>query len=270
MDNIKNAVNESMHASKLHDGWPTCSDDSTINNERIEIISTEDERLKIIGRELADDTGRAVFTSICRNRIISPGEISRTLDISFPLVNWHLNRLLDAGLVKIEKLAMSQKNKPVKYYGPATTILIIGTIYDRREDNNDEEGGTADCGIEYDEKQLAAKRKKTRDAIWARLSRSVIAGIVAFIAGMSVILSLASLLGGIGREAVITAGSKGMELADPDAIPRSAPGSLPTLIPGIPASGFTDIAIAIVGGAIIGIAVFAAMRLMRPKQPARA
>ncbi len=29
--------------------------------EHIEVISTEDERIKIIGEELANDTGRAIF-----------------------------------------------------------------------------------------------------------------------------------------------------------------------------------------------------------------
>ncbi len=41
-------------------------DDLTVKAEEyLEIISTEDERIKIIGEELANDTGRAIFGKIC-------------------------------------------------------------------------------------------------------------------------------------------------------------------------------------------------------------
>ena len=41
------------------------TDDLTVKAEEyLEIISTEDERIKIIGEELANDTGRAIFGKI--------------------------------------------------------------------------------------------------------------------------------------------------------------------------------------------------------------
>ena len=100
------------------------SDLSVKAEEYLEIISTEDERTKIIGEELANDTGRAIFGKISQG-MASPNDLAKTLNISLPLINWHINRLLSVGLVKVEKIGLSSKNKQMKYYGPVKTALVI-------------------------------------------------------------------------------------------------------------------------------------------------
>jgi len=103
------------------------TDDLTVKAEEyLEIISTEDERIKIIGEELANDTGRAIFGKISQG-IASPNDLAKALNISLPLINWHINRLLSVGLVKVEKIELSSKNKQMKYYGPVKTALVIIT-----------------------------------------------------------------------------------------------------------------------------------------------
>ncbi len=92
--------------------------------EYLEIISTEDERIKIIGEELANDTGRAIFGKISQG-VVSPNDLAKALNISLPLINWHINRLLSVGLVRVEKIELSSKNKQMKYYGPVKTALVI-------------------------------------------------------------------------------------------------------------------------------------------------
>jgi DNA-binding transcriptional ArsR family regulator len=108
-----------MMPDKLED-----SDLAVHAEEYIEIISTEDERIKIIGEELANDTGRAIFGRISHG-ITSSNELAKALDVSLPLVTWHVNRLLSVGLIKIEKVELSSKNKQMKYYGPVKTALVI-------------------------------------------------------------------------------------------------------------------------------------------------
>ncbi|HXX05302.1 MAG TPA: winged helix-turn-helix domain-containing protein [Candidatus Bathyarchaeia archaeon] len=100
------------------------SDLSVFAEEHIEIMSTEDERIKIIGEELANDTGRAIFGKISQG-ISSSNDLAKALNVSLPLVTWHINRLLSVGLIKIEKIEMSSKNKKMKYYGPVKTALVI-------------------------------------------------------------------------------------------------------------------------------------------------
>ncbi len=100
------------------------SDLSVKPEEYLEVISTDDERIKIIGEELANDTGRAIFGKISQG-VASSNELAKALEISLPLVNWHINRLLSVGLIKVDKVGMSQKNKQMKYYGPVKTALVI-------------------------------------------------------------------------------------------------------------------------------------------------
>ncbi|MDE1728333.1 winged helix-turn-helix domain-containing protein [Candidatus Nitrosotalea okcheonensis] len=92
--------------------------------EHIEVISTEDERIKIIGEELANDTGRAIFGKISQG-VLSTNDLAKSLNISLPLVNWHITRLLGVGLIKVEKTELSSKNKKMKYYGPVKTAFVI-------------------------------------------------------------------------------------------------------------------------------------------------
>ena len=100
------------------------SDLSVKAEEYLEIISTEDGRIKIIGEELANDTGRAIFGKISQG-VASSNDLAKALNISLPLINWHINRLLSVGLVKVEKIELSSKNKQMKYYGPVKTALVI-------------------------------------------------------------------------------------------------------------------------------------------------
>lgn len=92
--------------------------------EYIEIISTEDERIKIIGEELANDTGRSIYGKISQG-ISTSNDLAKALNVSLPLITWHINRLLSVGMIKIEKIEMSSKNKQMKYYGPVKTALVI-------------------------------------------------------------------------------------------------------------------------------------------------
>src|SRR5579875_1686953 len=88
--------------------------------EYIEVISTEDQRIKVIGEELANDTGRAIFARISQGTT-SSNDLAKGLGISLPLVNW----LMGVGLIKVERIEMSQKNKKMKFYGPVKTALVI-------------------------------------------------------------------------------------------------------------------------------------------------
>src|SRR5579885_1866571 len=133
--------------------------DLTIKPEEyLEVISTEDERIKIIGEELANDTGRAIFGKISQG-VSSTNDLAKSLNISLPLVNWHINRLLGVGLIKVQKIELSSKNKQMKYYGPVKTAFVIVPPSTHMENN-------------------VSKSKK--DAIFMQL-RHYLAAIVAFV-----------------------------------------------------------------------------------------
>lgn len=160
--------------------------------EYVEIISTDDKRIKIIGEELGNDTGRAIFTTISKG-ITSPNELGKILGVSLPLVNWHINRLVEVGLVNIQDLKMSAKNRPVKYYGPAKTVLVIVPA----------EGSDGE-------------QRSRFNALLSKLSRNIISSMVSFVSGASVIYAV--------KRFFIDGGS-GVQLADPDAISTTFTGS---------------------------------------------
>jgi len=191
--------------------------------EYVEVISTDDKRIKIIGEELGNDTGRAIFTTISKG-ITSPNELAKILNASLPLVNWHINRLVQVGLVRVEELKMSSKNRPVRYYGPAKTMLVI--VPPEGEGGNNQQ-----------------QRRPKLDVIWSRLSKNIIP-VIAFVSATSVIYAIKRWL----TDANVAAGN-GIQLADPDTIASI--------------SGGSDVTIAVMGGAIIGAVVLLAGRLMK-------
>lgn len=111
---------DARHSDKLS----ISTDTSLKPEELLEVMSTEDERIKIIGEELANDIGRAIFTKITAETL-SASDLSKSLGVSLPLVNWHVNRLIKVGLVKVERVGQSSKNKEMKYYGPAKSGIVI-------------------------------------------------------------------------------------------------------------------------------------------------
>ena len=160
---------------------------------------------------------------------------------------------------------MSQKNKPVKYYAPASTLIVIGI--ELGEYGN---GGIgSNNGDEDNDNYLTRNRLATRE-IWSRLTRSVSATLVSFITATGVIYAIGRMLatGSIGENTNL-AGDNGIKLADPDAI-AGAPAippidSLPSLLYAILPSAMVDIVIALLGGALVGATVLIASKISKQR-----
>ena len=222
------------------------SDLSVKAEEYIEVISTEDERIKIIGEELANDTGRAIFGKISQG-VASTNDLAKALNISLPLVNWHINRLLSVGLIKVEKVEMSSKNKKMKYYGPVKTALVIVPPENSSENN-------------------VSKSKK--ETVLLQL-RHYLASIAAFVVGTSTIyITEKNQLPTGSVTAPQTAKnlaqtSESLHAATPQtSITTASPPPEPSILAAEP----TLILLALLGGAIAFCAVFFGIRMARRKK----
>ncbi len=98
--------------------------DTVMLGDHIEILSTDDERLSIIGEELSNETGRAILNKLFEG-VGTVSEISTSLEISIPLVRWHIQRLSKANLIKIDHTKLSSKNKSIHQYKPTKFAFVI-------------------------------------------------------------------------------------------------------------------------------------------------
>ncbi|MDE1767493.1 MAG: winged helix-turn-helix transcriptional regulator, partial [Thaumarchaeota archaeon] len=85
--------------------------------DSIEILTTDDERLKIIGEEISNETGMAILSKLFEG-VTNVSAIASSLNISVQLVAWHIERLSKVGLIKINRIDMSDKNKEIRHYEP--------------------------------------------------------------------------------------------------------------------------------------------------------
>ncbi|KYC44983.1 MAG: Helix-turn-helix domain protein [Candidatus Methanofastidiosum methylothiophilum] len=90
----------------------------------LHVISTDDEKAKIVAMELANDNGRRIIDAF----FIEPqsaGDLARKLDIPMPTVMFHIERLMEIGLIDVVDTKLSRKFKDIKYYGPKKTAILI-------------------------------------------------------------------------------------------------------------------------------------------------
>jgi len=73
---------------------------------------------------MSNDTARNVLEAIASNPL-SASQIAEKLDIPLSTVQYNLDKLNDAGLVKVARTKHSEKMKPVKIYAPQRKFVVI-------------------------------------------------------------------------------------------------------------------------------------------------
>ncbi len=100
------------------------SEESVGISDRVEIISTEDEKIKAIGEILSADSSRAIL-KILFNDSLTANQISQKIDISLPLVIYHLKKMQESGIVKITNIEKNSKSHDMKFYTVDKLAIII-------------------------------------------------------------------------------------------------------------------------------------------------
>lgn len=99
-------------------------DDSAGISDKIEIVSTEDKKLKEIGEILSSDTSRKILM-ILFNQSMTANEIAQKTEISLPLVIYHLKKMQEANVVKITNIGKNTKSHEMKYYTVDKFAIVI-------------------------------------------------------------------------------------------------------------------------------------------------
>ena len=93
-------------------------------DEKLLILPLNDKNSKEIAQIISNDTARNIIEAIASNPL-SASKIAEKLGIPLTTVQYNLEKLNDAGLVKVEQIKYSEKRKPVKIYAPQRKFVVI-------------------------------------------------------------------------------------------------------------------------------------------------
>ena len=95
------------------------------SEDDVEIISTQDEKIKLIGEIFSNDSCRKILKIISDDNEMTANEIAQKNDMSLTLTIHHLKRMQTAGMVKISKTGISAKGQEMKYYVATNQSFLI-------------------------------------------------------------------------------------------------------------------------------------------------
>jgi len=100
------------------------SEDPMGINEKIEILSTDDDRIKAVGELLSSDSSRNILKLLFNDQMTA-NQIAQKTEISLPLVIYHLKKMQEAGIVKIAQTGKNTKSHDMKYYTVDKFAIVI-------------------------------------------------------------------------------------------------------------------------------------------------
>ncbi len=92
--------------------------------EKVEIISTDDVKIKSVGELLSSDSSRNIL-KLLFNQVLTANQIAQKTDISLPLVIYHLKKMQEMGIVKITNVGKNIKAQDMKYYTSSKFAIVI-------------------------------------------------------------------------------------------------------------------------------------------------
>ena len=101
--------------------------DLTQNNDRtekIEIFSTEDEKIKSFGELLTNDSSRNILQILMKEEMTAL-DLSKKTNLSLPLVIYHLNKMKDLNVIQISKVKTNVKGQDMKFYKATKFAIVI-------------------------------------------------------------------------------------------------------------------------------------------------
>ena len=93
-------------------------------SDKVDILSTDDEKLKSVGEILSSDSSRKIL-KLLFNQSLTANEIAQKTDLSLPLVIHHLKKMQSVQVVKITKVGKNIKAHDMKYYTIDKFAIVI-------------------------------------------------------------------------------------------------------------------------------------------------
>ena len=93
-------------------------------SDKVKIYSSNEKRVKFLGDVLASDASRSIFLLLAQGELPA-GRIADKTGMSLALVTHHLEKMQNAGVVRVSKVSKNAKNRDMKHYRAVLAILII-------------------------------------------------------------------------------------------------------------------------------------------------
>ena len=100
------------------------AEDADTDDEKLLILPLNDKNSKKISQIISSDTARDIL-GVIASAPRSTSEIAEQLGIPLTTVQYNLEKLSEAGLVKVARTKYSKKMKPVKLYTPQRKLVVI-------------------------------------------------------------------------------------------------------------------------------------------------
>jgi predicted ArsR family transcriptional regulator len=98
--------------------------ESAKTDNAFSILPAEDEKIKLIGTLLGNDSSRAILRMLLQGDMTA-NNISQKTGMLVSLVIHHLQNMQHAGLVKVSKIVKDSSGHDMKYYSPTRLAAII-------------------------------------------------------------------------------------------------------------------------------------------------
>jgi len=88
------------------------------------VLQPGDERAQKIGKAIASQSATDILNAL-QERPSTAGDLTSTLGMPMGTVKYHLENLLEAGLVEVRQIRYSVKGREIKVYGLKDQLLIV-------------------------------------------------------------------------------------------------------------------------------------------------
>ena len=112
---------ELMITNKSNNG---IDENANTEDEKLLILPLNDKNSKKISQIISNDTARNILEAVA-SEPLSASEIAEKLSSPLSTVQYNLEKLNNAGLVRVERTKYSEKMKPVKIYAPQRKFVVI-------------------------------------------------------------------------------------------------------------------------------------------------
>src|SRR5437879_11245440 len=92
--------------------------------EKVEIISTDDDKIKSVGELLSSDSSRNIL-KLLFEQVLTANQIAQKTGISLPLVIYHLKKMQDLRIVRITNVGKNIKTQDTKFYTSSKFAIVI-------------------------------------------------------------------------------------------------------------------------------------------------